>query len=81
MAPTYIHLPKNRENALKVAVDEFYDCKKQVKQIEQEIKTLNERLEFIGTLLSYGVNATMFAEGALLKKVEAAIGKTKGSVW
>jgi hypothetical protein len=68
----YGFLSKGRERALEAAQIEFYECKKQVKKIEQEAKALSERMVFLGALLGYGVSAIM-PDGEMRKKVEAAI--------
>jgi hypothetical protein len=70
----YGFLPKSREKALEAALAEFHECKMQAKKLEQEAKALNERMEFLGGLLSFGV-ARMMPDGELGKKVKAVIGE------
>ncbi|SPE52293.1 hypothetical protein SBV1_150020 [Verrucomicrobia bacterium] len=70
----YGFLPKSREKALEAASTEFYECGKQCRKLDQEIKALNDRLDFLGALLVFGTQGIM-PDGELRKRVETVIGQ------
>jgi hypothetical protein len=69
----YGFLPDNRGRALDAALAEFYDCKKQANKLREDLQALNERIEFIGALLEFGVGQVM-PDGEMRKRVEAVVG-------